>query len=1834
MELTPTVLNKIKKVVFSTYEPSYSSGILWAKPDDQGGYVFFVFNNGSWVPLSYTGIIVMLGDQMYPSEGGVVYLPAYPTTLPASDVYPWAKESVKPVYSYSEIVNTPFIPSALSDLADDATHRVVSDTQIGQWTGVYEIVPDAAYNVGNELADKSFVNSSIATATANYKGSYNLLNDLSLTISATHAQIQTALGTQISQADNNDYCFVEIPTSDETPTEIAKVGRYKFDGTNWEYEYTLNNSSFTANQWAAINSGITSGKIILMDQATAAKYTKPASGIPSSDLTSGVQASLGKADTSIQGVKVNDSALTPDANKVVNVNVPTQLSQLSDDVSHRVVTDSEKGEWSGKYDKPSGGIPKTDLNESVQTSLGKADTALQEHQDISGKADKVASATEDNFAGLDANGNLKDSGKKASDFADASHTHTKSEITDMPTKLSDFTDDLGNSPTHTHSQYLTTHQDISSKADKVTTATNGNFAGLDAYGNLVDSGHKHSDYLTEHQDISGKADKSSTVTNVAYSAKKLTKTINGTTTDIVDISTIKTDLELAKGDVGLGNVDNKSSETIRGEITSANVTTALGYTPYDATNPNGYTSNIGTVTKVKVGDTGYDPASGVVSLPAYPTTLPASDVSAWAKESTKPTYNFSEIEGTVSSSQLPSYVDDVIEGYYKTADGKFYLHKSGTTYSDEVTPESGKIYIDLDTNLTYRWGGTTYVSIASDLALGETSSTAYRGDRGKIAYDHSQSAHARTDATKVEASSTNGNIKIDGTETTVYTHPGSGTNPHGTTKSDVGLGNVGNFKAVSTEANQGLSSTEQANARANIGAGTSSFSGSYNDLTDKPTIPTVPTNVSAFTNDAGYTTNVGTVTGINVGSTSYSPSDGVVSLPAYPTTLPASDVSAWAKAANKPSYTLDEISDGTTRKIPTKVSQLTNDSGFTTNVGTVTGAKIGSTSYSPSNGILEFPAYPTTLPASDVYAWAKASSRPAYTTSIATSEGTNQLTLAFGTKYALSAGDTSFVFTMPNNPDTWRPLGTGANDACAGNDSRLSDARPASDVYSWAKASSKPSYSYSEISNTPSSLPASDVYAWAKAANKPSYSFSEITGTVSSSQLPSYVDDVLEYASKNNFPATGESGKIYVALDTNLTWRWSGSAYVEISPSLALGTTSSTAYRGDLGNIAYTHSQVTSGNPHGVTKSDVGLGDVGNFKAVSTVASQGLSSTEQANARANIGAGTSSFSGNYNDLSNKPTIPTVNNSTITIKQTGISDQTFTLNGSATTITLADTNTWRPIGTGASDAAAGNHTHSTSIATSSGTNQLTLAFGTKYSLNAGGTSYIFTMPANPNTDHYDWSDITNKPSTYTPSSHSHAISDVSGLQTALDGKSGTGHTHTTSIATSSGTNQLTLAFGTKYALTAGGTSYVFTMPANPNTDHYDWSDITNKPSTYAPSSHTHSYAGSSSAGGAATSANKLNTDAGSATNPVYFSNGIPVACTYTLGKSVPSDAVFTDHTYNFSGTTFYSGNSGNAEHNANSAVNNGMYYYSSNGPSTSLGASTDDGALYVQSYSDSWVGQIAQDYRNGRLFVRGKNNGTWQNWQRIAITGESQPASDVYSWAKASSKPSYTASEVGALSTSGGTITGNTSTPLSINTSNSGSCYIPIHINSTRKAEVGWDNVNGAYLYNAVSTNIIQLKDDGSFTYNNNPILHSGNAAGAIYLDDLNTSGIQYNSGSMYGFACQYLSDTDTSGFSGFVYAHAAPYNSQQNFPFVLMFGPMAAGAERDYHIHCDYSGSWKIWLMPNDDSLLTYTFNPDLWDGYGIGLQSKASYTDFHIHIRFTGSRYIVSLEKSYDYDY
>ena len=305
----------------------------------------------------------------------------------------------------------------------------------------------------------------------------------------------------------------------------------------------------------------------------------------------------------------------------------------------------------------------------------------------------------------------------------------------------------------------------------------------------------------------------------------------------------------------------------------------------------GATANIGTVTQVKVGSTAYNASSGVVSLPAYPTTLPASDVSSWAKASSKPSYTASEVgaiastakgaasgvaeldaNGKVPSSQLPSYVDDVLE----------YTAKS----SFPTTGETGKIYVDTTTNLTYRWSGSAYVEISPSLALGTTSSTAYRGDYGNTAYSHA------TDSSRLTTAQSSGLYKI---ATTAQGHIASVT---AVAKSDItGLGIPGSdtntHRPIQVNGTQVLGdNTTALNLKAGSNVSLSNSSGTV-------TIAATDTTYSAATQSAnglmsstdktkldgiatGATANIGTVTTVKVGSTSYSPSSGVISLPAYP----------------------------------------------------------------------------------------------------------------------------------------------------------------------------------------------------------------------------------------------------------------------------------------------------------------------------------------------------------------------------------------------------------------------------------------------------------------------------------------------------------------------------------------------------------------------------------------------------------------------------------------------------------------------------------------------------------------------------------------------------------------------------------------------------------------------------------------------------------------------------------------------------------------------------------------------------------------------------------------
>lgn len=185
------------------------------------------------------------------------------------------------------------------------------------------------------------------------------------------------------------------------------------------------------------------------------------------------------------------------------------------------------------------------------------------------------------------------------------------------------------------------------------------------------------------------------------------------------------------------------------------------------------------------------------------------------------------------------------------------------------------------------------------------------------------------------------------------------------------------------------------------------------------------------------------------------------------------------------------------------------------------------------------------------------------------------------------------------------------------------------------------------------------------------------TGRVPSSQLPSYVDDVLEYDSLSSFPQTGEDGKIYITEDTNLQYRWSGSQYVEISPSLALGETSSTAYRGDRGKTAYDHSQ-TTGNPHNTTAADVGArpdtwtptaSEVGAVPTSRTVNGKALSQNITLSA-SDVGARPSTWTPTAADVGAVPTSRTINGKALSSNITLTADDVNAASPpSSTTVTL-------------------------------------------------------------------------------------------------------------------------------------------------------------------------------------------------------------------------------------------------------------------------------------------------------------------------------------------------------------------------------------------------------------------------------------------------------------------------------------------------------------------------------------------------------------------------------------
>lgn len=174
----------------------------------------------------------------------------------------------------------------------------------------------------------------------------------------------------------------------------------------------------------------------------------------------------------------------------------------------------------------------------------------------------------------------------------------------------------------------------------------------------------------------------------------------------------------------------------------------------------------GEYTKVQVNNKGQVTGGGKLGFSDLP-PISADQVGAipMTQKGTADGVASLDSSGKVPASQLPGFVDDVQE----------YDNRAAFP----PTGESSIIYIAKDKNKTYRWGGSDYVPIGSDLALGETSSTAYPGDKGKAAYDHSQvktgNPHGTTATDVGAAPAAHMEIKASGTQLG-HIKPGTGMN--------------------------------------------------------------------------------------------------------------------------------------------------------------------------------------------------------------------------------------------------------------------------------------------------------------------------------------------------------------------------------------------------------------------------------------------------------------------------------------------------------------------------------------------------------------------------------------------------------------------------------------------------------------------------------------------------------------------------------------------------------------------------------------------------------------------------------------------------------------------------------------------------------------------------------------------------------------------------------------------------------------------------------------------------------------------------------------------------
>ena len=626
--------------------------------------------------------------------------------------------------------------------------------------------------------------------------------------------------------------------------------------------------------------------------------------------------------------------------------------------------------------------------------------------------------------------------------------------------------------------------------------------------------------------------------------RRLQGSIDGSGSDLsAHISDFNNPHKVTKDQVGLGNVDNtadkdkpisdatqKALDSIKTE-TNTIIETHIA----DKNNPHEVTKEqigLGEVTndaQVKRSEMGV--AGGVATL---------------------------DQEGKVPSSQLPSFVDDVIE-----VDSYDNLPTTG---------EAGKIYVTKDTNLTYRWSGSRYIEISASLALGETSSTAYPGDKGKETTDK------------------------------VNTHVADLNNPHQVTKEQVGLGNVDNTSDLDkpvSNATQELVDNTKKELEDLITSNEGGLDNHIKDFNNPHQVTAEQVGLGNVDNTADLDKPISNATQEALDKIT-SDLGSVEDKLGQPGGIATLDPEGKVPSSQLPSFVDDVIEvdsfdllpeTGETGKIyVTKDTNLTYRWSGSRYIEISASLALGETS-------------------STAYAGDKGK---------ATTDKVNAHTVDYNNPHKVTK-DQVGLGNVDNTSDLDKPISNAVQGALdevkesinSGNTTITDNLTKHIEDFNNPHKVTKEQVGLGNVDNT-SDLDKPISNATQEALDKITESITNTEdklgkpggiatldpdGKVPSSQLPSYVDDVIEVATLDELPATGEAGKIYVTKDTNLTYRWSGSKYVEISASLALGETSSTAYAGDKGK-ATTDSLnahlADFNNPHKVDKAQVGLGNVDN----------------------------------------------------------------------------------------------------------------------------------------------------------------------------------------------------------------------------------------------------------------------------------------------------------------------------------------------------------------------------------------------------------------------------------------------------------------------------------------------------------------------------------------------------------------------------------------------------------------------------------------------------------------